>query len=86
MRSSFEDLVVTSPSVKTDFQSDKQFALKNILNIRIFHLMQMTSPVWVYSACMQNTRELGRRGGNPARGCDDLGEVGKQLRWGCEHN
>jgi hypothetical protein len=67
--------------MKMDFQSDKRFELQNILNILILYLMQMISIGWVYSACMQNTRELGRRGGNPARGCGDWDEVGKQLRW-----
>ena len=32
MGSSFEDLVATSLTVKTDFQSDKPFALQNFLN------------------------------------------------------
>jgi hypothetical protein len=35
MGSSFEDLVETSPTVKTDFQSDKWFELQNFLNFRI---------------------------------------------------
>jgi hypothetical protein len=39
MGSSFDDLVETSPSVKTDFQSDKRFELQNILNIQILHIM-----------------------------------------------
>jgi hypothetical protein len=57
MGSSFEDLVETSPSVKTDFQSDKRFELQNILKIQTLHLMWMTSAVLVYSACMQIRKE-----------------------------
>jgi hypothetical protein len=77
MRSSFEDLVETSPSVKTDFQSDKRFELQNILNTRTLHLMRMrmTSAFSVYSACIQIRKKMG----NPAYG-DDCGEMGKQLR------
>ena len=36
MGSSFEDLVASSPTVKTVFQSNKQFELHNILSFRIF--------------------------------------------------
>jgi hypothetical protein len=57
MGSSFEDLIETSPSVKTDIQSDKWFELQNILNIRTLHLMRMTSAVSVYSACIQIRKE-----------------------------
>jgi hypothetical protein len=57
MISSFEDIVETSPSVKTDFQSDKRFDLQNILKIQTLYLMQMTSAVSVYSACMQIRKE-----------------------------
>jgi hypothetical protein len=57
MGSSFEDLVETSPSVKTDFQSDKRFELQNILNIRTLYLMRMTSTVsFIVHVC-----RLGRR-------------------------
>ena len=34
MESSFEDLVTTSPTVKTDFKSDKPFDLQNFLNFQ----------------------------------------------------
>jgi hypothetical protein len=75
MRSSFKDLVETSPSVKMDFQANKLFKLQNILHIRILYLVRMTSAVsFIVHAC-----RLGRRGGNPE--CGDCGEMGKQLRW-----
>jgi len=38
MGSSFEDLVTTSPTVKTDFKSDKWFEVQNILNFHIFRI------------------------------------------------
>ena len=38
MGSTFKNLVVISPTVKTNSKSDKQFDLQNILNFRIFHL------------------------------------------------
>jgi hypothetical protein len=38
MGSSFEDLVVTSPTVKTDFQSDKQFGLQKLFKYLDFAL------------------------------------------------
>ena len=40
MGSSFEDLVATSPTVKTNFKSDKRFGLQNLLNFRVSHLMR----------------------------------------------
>ena len=45
MGSSFEDLVATSPTVKTHHQSDKQFELENFLRLRISNLMLMMSAV-----------------------------------------
>ena len=40
MGSIFEDLVATSPTVKTDHKSDKRFELRNILNFWISQLMR----------------------------------------------
>ena len=42
MGSSFEDLVATRPTVKTDYKSDEQFDLQNFLIFRILHLIPMT--------------------------------------------
>ena len=35
MGSSFEDLVATSPTVKTDLESDERIKLQNILNFQL---------------------------------------------------
>ena len=40
MGSSFENLVATSLTVKTDSQSDKRFVLRNFLNFGFSHLMR----------------------------------------------
>jgi hypothetical protein len=45
MGSSFEDLVETSPLVKTDCKLDKRFELSNFLNFKILHLMQMITAI-----------------------------------------
>jgi hypothetical protein len=42
MRSSFEYLVVTSTTVKSDYKSDKRLELPNFLNFWISHLMEIT--------------------------------------------
>ena len=49
MGSSFEHLVATSPTVKTDSKSDKRFGLQNILNFRISHLMRVTPAISSFS-------------------------------------
>ena len=40
MGSSFENLVVTSSTVKTDFKSAKPFGLQHFLKFQNLHLMQ----------------------------------------------
>jgi hypothetical protein len=58
MGSSFEDLIATSPTVKTDSKSDKRFDLQNFLNIWILHLMHLASTVLVVLACMHRVVEF----------------------------
>ena len=38
MGSSFEDLVATGPTMKTNHKSDKRFDLQNILKFKIFYI------------------------------------------------
>jgi hypothetical protein len=53
MGSSFEDLVVTSLTVKTVCKSDKRFDLQNILNFLIFIINMMRS-----ARSLQNVMQL----------------------------
>lgn len=56
MGASFEDLAATSLTVKTDFQSDKRFALQSFLNIRIPALNADDVSNFGFTACMHANR------------------------------
>ena len=49
MGSSFEDLIATSPTMKTDPKSNIRFELQNFLKFSILHLMWMMLVVLLVS-------------------------------------
>ena len=51
MGSSFEDLVATSPTVKTDLKSDIRVELQNFLKFSILHLIRMMSSI-LFVCCL----------------------------------
>ena len=68
MGSSFEYLVATSPTVKTDLKSDIRVELQNFLNFLVLHLIRMMSSI-LFVCCLDTNplhaygQEVTPRGG-----------------------